>query len=84
MSDNQVKVTVKVQAYNLLDFAVEIQKHVLDGYRLDTESNENCPVQLGTLMVAGLVKQPEALTEVEQPEVTDTAPTRRGRTKQTA
>ena len=44
----------RVEAYSLMDFAVELEKAFLEGYRLSI-TNDNFPTNFGTLYTAGMV-----------------------------
>ena len=44
----------RVEAYSLMDFAVELEKAFLEGYRLNI-TNDNFPTNFGTLYTAGMV-----------------------------
>ena len=58
--------SVQIQAYNIVDFVLEIQKHAARGYKMNPEDNEQCPQQLGPgLYICGMKK------EVEVEDVTD-------------
>lgn len=46
---------LQIQEYSLIDFLQEVQKYVIDGYRIDFETNEGYPQQLGTIYLAQLV-----------------------------
>ena len=46
----------RIDAYSLLDFAVELEKAVIAGYRVSL-TNEHYPMTFGTHFTAGLVKQ---------------------------
>lgn len=48
---------LQIQEYSLIDFLQEVQKYVIDGYRIDFETNEGYPQQLGTIYLAQLVPQ---------------------------
>lgn len=54
--------TFRIASMDLVDFSTKLQEAVLQGYKLDF-SNENCPIQLGTLLTCCLVKE----TSVEAP-----------------
>lgn len=45
----------RVEAYSLMDFAVELEKAFLEGYRLSI-TNDNFPTNFGTLYTAGMVR----------------------------
>ena len=44
----------RVEAYSLMDFAVELEKAFLEGYRVSL-TNEHYPMSFGTHFTAGLV-----------------------------
>lgn len=68
----------RVEAYSLMDFAVEIEKAFLEGYRLSI-TNDNFPTNFGTLYTAGMVKyQPEVVGD-EVKVVEDVSGNKRGR-----
>ena len=60
--------TFRIASMDLVDFSSKLQEAVLQGYKLDF-SNENCPIQLGTLLTCCLVKgpSPEAPNEAYKP-----------------
>lgn len=47
--------TFRIASMDLVDFSTKLQEAVMQGYKLDF-SNENCPIQLGTLLTCCLVK----------------------------
>ena len=47
--------TFRIASMDLVDFSTKLQEAVQQGYKLDF-SNENCPIQLGTLLTCCLVK----------------------------
>lgn len=59
--------------YNFADFLREFQEAVLEGYRLDLDSNERYPQKFGSHLSAILVKSEES-TAVIEPEVTKEEP----------
>ena len=62
--------TFRIASMDLVDFSTKLQEAVMQGYKLDF-SNENCPIQLGTLLTCCLVKDEglvkEATTEAYKP-----------------
>ena len=44
----------RIDAYSLLDFAVELEKAVIEGYRVSL-TNEHYPMSFGTHFTAGMV-----------------------------
>ena len=49
--------TTHIQSYNLVDFLIEVEKHINDGYTFDFTNIPNFPQQVGGTFVAGMVKQ---------------------------
>ncbi len=60
--------TFRIASMDLVDFSTKLQEAVQQGYKLDF-SNENCPIQLGTLLTCCLVKEStvEAPSEASKP-----------------
>lgn len=60
--------TFRIASMDLVDFSTKLQEAVQQGYKLDF-SNENCPIQLGTLLTCCLVKDSstEAPNEAYKP-----------------
>lgn len=54
----------RIDAYSLLDFAVELEKAVIEGYRVSL-TNEHYPMSFGTHFTAGLVRLEELKTGLE-------------------
>ena len=54
----------RIDAYSLLDFAVELEKAVIAGYRVSL-TNEHYPMIFGTHFTAGLVRLEEPKTALE-------------------
>ena len=54
----------RVEAYSLMDFAVEIEKAFLEGYRVSL-TNEHYPMSFGTHFTAGMVRLEEPKTALE-------------------
>ena len=54
----------RIDAYSLLDFAVELEKAVIEGYRVSL-TNEHYPMSFGTHFTAGLVRLEEPKTVLE-------------------
>ena len=54
----------RIDAYSLLDFAVELEKAVIEGYRVSL-TNEHYPMSFGTHFTAGLVRLEEPKTTLE-------------------
>lgn len=48
--------TTHIQSYNLVDFLIEVEKHIKDGYTFDFINIPNFPQQVGGTFVAGMVK----------------------------
>ena len=61
--------TYQITAPDLLTFALELEKAVLQGYRIDL-TNDNCPLEIGFMRVATLVMPP---AEVAMQELTQEA-----------
>jgi len=57
---------LQIQEYSLIDFLQEVQKYVIDGYRMDFVTNEGYPQQYGSVYIAQMIPQKE--TAVEAPE----------------
>lgn len=55
----------QITAYSLIDFAMAMEKAFQQGFRLDVETNERVPQQIGSLMVCTLVKFDEVVLEPE-------------------
>ena len=55
--------TFRIASMDLVDFSTKLQEAVQQGYKLDF-SNENCPIQLGTLLTCCLVKDEGLVKEV--------------------
>ena len=49
--------TTHIQSYNLVDFLIEVEKHINDGYTFDFTNIPNFPQQVGGTFVAGMVKE---------------------------
>lgn len=62
---------LKVVGYGFLDFIKDLEEAFEQGYRLDFESNENYPQQIGNYYAAQLVPKQSTLSQVlrGQPEV---------------
>lgn len=54
---------LRIQAFTFLDFMQEVQNAVIAGYRLDFESNDNCPQRFGNTYEAGMLKQEDVIVE---------------------
>jgi hypothetical protein len=46
---------LQIQEYSLIDFLQEVQKYVIDGYRIDFETNEGYPQQYGSVYIAQMI-----------------------------
>ncbi len=46
---------LQIQEYSLIDFLQEVQKYVIDGYRIDFVTNEGYPQQYGSVYIAQMV-----------------------------
>ena len=62
----------RIDAYSLLDFAVELEKAVIEGYRVSL-TNEHYPMSFGTHFTAGLVRLEEPKTALEYTTAQDSA-----------
>ena len=62
----------RIDAYSLLDFAVELEKAVIEGYRVSL-TNEHYPMSFGTHFTAGLVLLEEPKTALEDTTTQDSA-----------
>jgi hypothetical protein len=62
--------TIRITEYSLLDYSLKLQEQILLGYRVDL-GMENYPNQIGTVLVAGLVK--EESVDVPVNELNDTS-----------
>ena len=62
----------RIDAYSLLDFAVELEKAVIEGYRVSL-TNEHYPMSFGTHFTAGLVRPEEPKTALEDTTTQDSA-----------
>lgn len=62
----------RIDAYSLLDFAVELEKAVIEGYRVSL-TNEHYPMSFGTHFTAGLVRLEETKTVLEDTTAQDSA-----------
>ena len=62
----------RIDAYSLLDFAVELEKAVVEGYRVSL-TNEHYPMSFGTHFTAGLVRLEEPKTALEDTTAQDSA-----------
>ena len=71
---------VRIEEYSFAEFLKYFEKAVLDGYRLDLESNDNFPQKYGSHLTVTLVEAtevalavPDEVVEVPS-EVTDVVP----------
>ena len=58
--------TIHIQSYNIVDFLVEIEKNVKNGYTFDFVSIGNFPQLVGGTFIVGMVKATEQ--EVKKPQ----------------
>ena len=58
--------TIHIQSYNIVDFLVEIEKNVKNGYTFDFVSIGNFPQLVGGTFIVGMVKDAEK--EVKKPQ----------------
>lgn len=59
---NATNQTKRIEAYSICDFAVQLQKAIIEGYRLNVEDNEKYPLQIGVGFYATLDKVEEDAT----------------------
>ena len=69
MQTNAVQKEIKTfHAFSLVETLEELQKAILDGYRLDLDSNENYPQLYGTHYIISVVKDvPVAVSKEDTP-----------------
>lgn len=73
----QNKQDIQIDAYNLVDLLVEVEKHIKAGYTFDLESNEKYPQHFGHRFFVPMVpvrEQGVEATEIKQqkqPETTE-------------
>ena len=58
--------TIHIQSYNIVDFLVEIEKNIKNGYTFDFVSIGNFPQLVGGTFIVGMVK--DADKEVKNPQ----------------
>lgn len=58
--------TIHIQSYNIVDFLVEIEKNIKNGYTFDFVSIGNFPQLVGGTFIVGMVKDVEQ--EVKNPQ----------------
>ena len=46
----------RVEAYSLMEFSQKVQEAILEGYRFDFDSIQNCPQSFGSYLSAGMLK----------------------------
>lgn len=94
----QNKQDIQIDAYNLVDLLVEVEKHIKAGYTFDLESNEKYPQHFGHRFFVPMVpvreqgveateiKQQESLEATEAEQTTETKQPKQtpGRKKQQA
>ena len=61
--------TIHIQSYNIVDFLVEIEKNVKNGYTFDFVSIGNFPQLVGGTFIVGMVKDAEKEVKNPQKEV---------------
>lgn len=78
--------TLRIEQYGLMDYSKALADAILQGYALDFETNQHCPVAYGGFFTATLVKPSkkiktadELLTEEPEPEQEQQSTQRRGR-----
>ncbi len=57
MKEKLINGNLKVEEYSFHEFLATFQQAVLEGYRLDLETNDNFPVKYGDFLSAVLVPQ---------------------------
>lgn len=70
---------LQIQEYSLIDFLQEVQKYVIDGYRIDFVTNEGYPQQYGSVYICQMIPQKEPVVEAPAEETEVTTPTKPGR-----
>jgi len=63
--------TKSITEYGIVNFLIEVQKAFDEGYRIDVESNENCPSTFGTLITAVMVRAKDEV-KVDAPQTKNT------------
>lgn len=48
--------TLRIQAFSFLEFMQLVQDAIVQGYRLDFDSNDNCPQRFGNTYECGMLK----------------------------
>jgi hypothetical protein len=48
--------TLRIQAFSFLEFMQLVQDAVVQGYRMDFDSNDNCPQRFGNTYECGMIK----------------------------
>lgn len=64
----------QITAYSLIDFAMQLEEGFKQGFKLDVESNERVPQQIGSLMICTLVKFEEVVLKPEAPKQVEEVP----------
>lgn len=65
----QDKQTQRIDSYSFFEFCQKVQEEIIKGWRFDFDSNENCPVQMGTFLTCGMILDDQVVQEekVEEP-----------------
>lgn len=74
--------TKLIEAYSVVEYSTKLQQAIQEGYVLDIENNNHCPVQYGGYFSATLVEQNQVEQQVDSvgKSVTEQVPTKtRGR-----
>jgi uncharacterized membrane protein YfhO len=52
-----MKETKSIAEYGIVNFLIQVQEGFDQGYRIDVETNENCPTSFGAMFVCNMVKE---------------------------
>jgi hypothetical protein len=61
----------KIETYSLYEFCQAVQQSIIEGWRFDFESNDLFPTAFGSMLVTGMVKNPEVVAQKQTEEVTE-------------
>jgi hypothetical protein len=61
----------KIETYSLYEFCQAVQQSIIEGWRFDFESNDLFPTAFGSMLVTGMVKNPEVFAQKQTEEVTE-------------
>ncbi len=56
--------TLRIEQYGLMDYSKALADAILQGYALDFETNQHCPVAYGGFFTATLVKPSEKIKQI--------------------